>query len=96
MPARKPPPPDQRPQIEEFIETARKLGADESREAFERAFEKMVKIPSIRRSCASVPTSWRWHKAISWPLPRHESSSVKFHFKKLLGEVHHQEGHRFR
>jgi hypothetical protein len=45
MPARKPPPPDARPQIEDFIETARKLGADESREAFERAFEKVAKAP---------------------------------------------------
>ena len=32
MPARKPKS-DERPQIEDFIETARKIGADESREA---------------------------------------------------------------
>ena len=43
MPARKPRHPDEKPQIEEFIETARKLGADESREAFERAFRRVVK-----------------------------------------------------
>ena len=44
MPVRKPPPPDQRPQSEDFIETARKLGADESREAFEKNFEKIVRL----------------------------------------------------
>jgi hypothetical protein len=43
MPARKPPAPDERPQSEDFIETARKLGADESREAFERVFKKIAK-----------------------------------------------------
>jgi hypothetical protein len=43
MPARKPPQPDERPQSEDFIETARKLGTDESREAFERVFEKITK-----------------------------------------------------
>ncbi len=45
MPARKPPPKDERPQSEDFIETARTLGGDESREAFERVFEKIVKAP---------------------------------------------------
>ena len=44
MPARKPPPKNQRPQLEEFIEIARKLGADESREAFERVFEKIARV----------------------------------------------------
>lgn len=34
---------DQRPQSEDFIETARKLGSDESREGFERVFEKIVR-----------------------------------------------------
>lgn len=29
-------------QFERFVETARKLGVDESGEAFERAFEKIV------------------------------------------------------
>lgn len=42
MPARKPIP-EQRPQSEDFIETARKLGSDESREGFERVFEKIAK-----------------------------------------------------
>jgi hypothetical protein len=42
MPARKPRPADERPQIEDFIETAHKLGSDESREGFERVFEKIT------------------------------------------------------
>ncbi len=44
MPAKKPPPPDQRPQSEDFIEAARKLGSDESREGFERVFEKIARV----------------------------------------------------
>jgi hypothetical protein len=44
MPARKPSPSSQRPQSEDFIETARKLGADESREGFERVFEKIARV----------------------------------------------------
>jgi hypothetical protein len=47
MPARKTPPEGQRPQSEDFIETARKLGADESREAFERVFEKVSKVKPL-------------------------------------------------
>ena len=43
MPAKNTPPADQRPQSEDFIETARALGADESREAFERVFAAVVK-----------------------------------------------------
>jgi hypothetical protein len=42
MPARKPPRKDERPQSEDFIEAARALGGDESREAFERAFAKIA------------------------------------------------------
>lgn len=61
MPARKPPPPDAKPQIEDFIETARKLGADESREAFERAFEKVAKS----KVTSLVPRSRRNGKPIS-------------------------------
>jgi hypothetical protein len=34
--------PDDPEQFERFVETARKLGVDESGEAFERAFEKIV------------------------------------------------------
>ena len=47
MPARKPPPENERPQSEDFIETARKLGADESREGFERVFEKITQIKPL-------------------------------------------------
>ena len=42
MPAPKPKP-DQRPQREDFIEAARKLGSDESREGFERLFDKIAR-----------------------------------------------------
>lgn len=42
MPPRKPRP-EERPQSEDFIEAARKLGSDESREGFERVFEKIAK-----------------------------------------------------
>ncbi len=38
MPAKKPKP-DEKPQSERFIETAREIGADETQEGFERAFK---------------------------------------------------------
>jgi hypothetical protein len=41
MPARKPKP-DEKPQSERFIETAREIGADETPDAFERAFIQVV------------------------------------------------------
>lgn len=41
MPAKKPKP-DEKPQSERFIETAREIGADETHEGFERAFNKVV------------------------------------------------------
>lgn len=41
MPARKPKP-DEKPQSERFIETAREIGADETPEAFERVFKQIV------------------------------------------------------
>ena len=41
MPARKPKM-DEKPQSERFIETARKIGADEAPEAFERVFKQIV------------------------------------------------------
>jgi len=41
MPARKPKP-DEKPQSERFIETARAIGADESAEAFEQVFKRLV------------------------------------------------------
>lgn len=42
MPAKKPPKTDEKPQRERFIEAAREAGVDETGEAFERAFEKIV------------------------------------------------------
>jgi hypothetical protein len=39
----------EKPQIERFKETAKELGADESSEAFERAFKKIVK-PKSRKA----------------------------------------------
>jgi predicted RNA-binding Zn-ribbon protein involved in translation (DUF1610 family) len=47
MPRKKPPPPDEKPQRERFIEAAREAGVDETGEAFERAFAKIV--PPKRR-----------------------------------------------
>jgi hypothetical protein len=47
MPKKKPPPPDEKPQRERFIEAAREAGVDETGEAFERAFAKIV--PPKRR-----------------------------------------------
>jgi hypothetical protein len=38
MPAKKPKP-DEKPQIERFIETAREIGADETQKGFEKAFD---------------------------------------------------------
>jgi hypothetical protein len=45
MPARKPPPPDEKPQRERFIETAREIGASEDPEEFERVFREVVRPP---------------------------------------------------
>ena len=47
MPASKPPLKDERPQSEDFIETARALGGDESRAAFERVFEKIARVKPL-------------------------------------------------
>lgn len=55
MPARKPPSPDEKPQVEDFIETARKLGADESREAFERAFKRIANLSEKVFQTPSLP-----------------------------------------
>jgi hypothetical protein len=49
MPARKPPPPDEKPQRERFIETAREIGASEDPQEFERAFAKVVQAPLTRQ-----------------------------------------------
>lgn len=57
MPARKPSSPDEKPQIERFIEAAREHGASEDSEEFERIFRKVVKpkattpsAPPLRRN----------------------------------------------
>jgi hypothetical protein len=50
MPARKPPPPDEKPQRERFIETAREIGASEDPEEFERVFREVVKPPKPVKS----------------------------------------------
>jgi hypothetical protein len=42
MPARKPPNPDAKPQIERFRELARELECDESEEAFDAVLRKIV------------------------------------------------------
>lgn len=42
MPAKKPKP-EEKPQSERFIETAKEIEADETKEGFERAFKKVVK-----------------------------------------------------
>jgi hypothetical protein len=45
MPAKKPKP-DEKPQSERFIETAREIGADETKEGFDRAFKKVTIVPT--------------------------------------------------
>jgi hypothetical protein len=45
MPRKPAPKPDDPAQSKRFIETAREIGADESPEAFERAFKKVAKPP---------------------------------------------------
>ena len=42
MPARKPRPPDEKPQFERFLETVRQVGAAETDEALEHAMDKLV------------------------------------------------------
>ena len=51
MPARKPSPPvapDDPAEYERFVEAARKLGVDESPDALDRAFEKVIR-PRLRK-----------------------------------------------
>jgi hypothetical protein len=47
MPRKPNPPPDDPKQSKRFIEAAREIGTDESPEAFERAFKKIVGAPRI-------------------------------------------------
>jgi hypothetical protein len=53
MPARKPPPPDEKPQRERFIETARAIGASDDPEVFERIFRGIVKPRPITQTTHS-------------------------------------------
>ena len=50
MPSRKPKP-EEKPQSERFIETAREIGADETPEAFERAFGRIAKVSNVGKQC---------------------------------------------
>jgi len=43
MPAKKPPPKDEKPQSERFIEFAKEHGADKDQKALERTFPKVAK-----------------------------------------------------
>jgi hypothetical protein len=56
MPARKPRPPDEKPQRERFIEGARELGASEDPEDFERVFDRVVK-KAVQRPSSEVEKS---------------------------------------
>lgn len=56
MPARKPKI-DEKPQSERFIETARKIGADESAEAFEQVFKRLVHPKKKKVAQTSVSRS---------------------------------------
>jgi hypothetical protein len=49
MPARKPRPPDEKPQRERFIEGARELGASENPEDFELVFRQIMKPSQTQR-----------------------------------------------
>jgi hypothetical protein len=62
MPARKPKP-DEKPQSERFIETAREIGASEDAADFERVFERIV-VPK-EKITPSVPHPRRTGKRVS-------------------------------
>ena len=49
MPAKKTPPPDEKPQYERFLEAAREHGTSEDPEVFERIFAKVVKPRGVNR-----------------------------------------------
>jgi hypothetical protein len=50
MPPRKPPQPDEKPQFERFIETARQIGASETDEALERVINTIAPPQTPRAS----------------------------------------------
>lgn len=59
MPRKPKPPPDDPEQSKRFIKAARELGSDESPEAFERVFQRIIAAPKARAKDGRVP-----------PLPR--------------------------
>lgn len=50
MTPKKRPKPDDKEQSARFIETAKRLGADKSKEAFERAIDKIVKKKRVSKT----------------------------------------------
>lgn len=54
MPAKKPKP-DEKPQSERFIETAREIGADETQEGFDRAFKRVIAPHSPQKEHEKTP-----------------------------------------
>jgi hypothetical protein len=54
MPARKPPPPNEKPQYERFLEAAREHGTSEDPEVFERIFRQVVNPPAVKPSASPV------------------------------------------
>ena len=55
MPARKPPPPDEKPQFERFIETARAIGAADTDEALDRVIGKIAREKIIKSAPPDKP-----------------------------------------
>ena len=56
MPRKPKPPPDDSEQSKRFIEAAREIGTDESPEAFERVFRKIVR-PKKSTPSTALPKS---------------------------------------
>lgn len=61
MPARKPHAPDEKPQRERFIETAREIGASEDARDFERVFREVVKS-KVPNESADASSRLPWPK----------------------------------
>ena len=55
MPAKKPPPPDEKLQYERFLEAAREHGTSEDPEVFEQVFAKVVKPKTVTRQDHGKP-----------------------------------------
>jgi hypothetical protein len=65
MPARKPPPLDEKPQRERFIDTARQIGASEDPAEFERAFKAVMRSKEESKEGPAVGRSRRNAKRVS-------------------------------